>query len=117
MLLFFDYHPSMKEADVIRALAALAHPVRLRVFRLLVVAGKAGLTPGVIADELDVPPTTLSFHLKDLVNSALVTQERDGRHLIYRASFGKMNGLLAYLTANCCQGELRPVEKRVACSV
>jgi ArsR family transcriptional regulator, arsenate/arsenite/antimonite-responsive transcriptional repressor len=106
----------MKEAEVIRALAALAHPLRLRVFRLLVDGGKTGLTPGAIADELEVPATTLSFHLKDLMNSTLVTQERDGRHLIYRASFEQMNGVLAYLTANCCQGELRPVEERVACS-
>lgn len=105
----------MKEAEVVRALAALAQSLRLRVFRLLVVAGQEGLTPGAIAEELEVPAATLSFHLKDLMNSGLVTQERDGRHLIYRASFGPMNQLLGYLTSNCCQGEPRSVEADASC--
>ena len=105
----------MKEAEVVRALAALAQSLRLRVFRLLVVAGQEGLTPGAIAEELEVPAATLSFHLKDLMNSGLVTQERDGRHLIYRASFGHMNQLLGYLTSNCRQGEPRSVEADASC--
>src|SRR4029079_601544 len=95
----------MEEQDVVRALAALAQPLRLRIFRLLVVGGKTGLTPGAIVEALGVPATTLSFHLKELVNAGLVTQQRDGRYLIYHASFTQMNGLLAFLTANCCQGE------------
>ena len=94
----------MEEADVVRALAALAQSLRLQIYRLLVVGGKTGLTPGAIAEALDVPPTTLSFHLKELAHAGLVTQERDGRYLIYRARFDRMNELLAYLTANCCQG-------------
>ena len=94
----------MEEQEINRALAAIAHTVRLRLFRLLVVGGKTGLTPGAIAEVLDLPATTLSFHLKELANGGLVTQERQGRHLIYHASFEKMNGLIAYLTANCCQG-------------
>ena len=98
----------MKEVEIVRALAALAQSLRLRVFRLLVVAGKTGLTPGAIAEALDVPAATLSFHLKELMNSGLVTQEREGRYLIYRAAFGQMNQLLGYLTANCCQGEASP---------
>jgi len=95
----------MEETDVIRALAALAQPARLQIFRLLVVAGKTGLTPGAISEALRVPATGLSFHLKELANAGLVTQQRDGRYLIYRASFEQMNGLLGFLTANCCQGE------------
>lgn len=95
----------MEEQDTIRALAALAQAVRLRLFRSLVVAGNAGLTPGAIAEQLAVPATTLSFHLKELVHADLINQERQGRNLIYRASFATMNGLLAYLTENCCQGE------------
>lgn len=95
----------MEEKDVIKSLAALAQEVRLRVFRALVVAGPTGLTPGAIASALDVPPTSLSFHLKELAHAGLVSQERDGRHLIYRASFDQMNALLGYLTAHCCQGE------------
>jgi ArsR family transcriptional regulator len=95
----------MEETDVVRALAALAQPLRLRIFRALVVAGNAGMTPGALAEQLDVAPTTLSFHLKELTHSALVTQERDGRFLIYRAVFDQVNALLGYMTANCCQGE------------
>ncbi|QNP60669.1 ArsR/SmtB family transcription factor [Paenacidovorax monticola] len=94
----------MNEADAVRSLAALAQAVRLRVFRALVVAGEAGLTPGALAEQLGIAPNALSFHLKELMHAALVSQERQGRNLIYRASFPAMNGLLGYLTENCCQG-------------
>ena len=94
----------MEETDVVKSLGALAQPVRLRVFRALVVAGPTGLTPGALAEALDVAATTLSFHLKELTHAGLVSQERDGRHLIYRASFDRMNALLNYLTAHCCGG-------------
>ena len=95
----------MKEPDVIRALAALAQPHRLKAFRALVVAGEAGLTPSVMAEGLDLAAATLSFHLKELMHADLVSQERVGRHLIYRANFSSMNAVLSYLTLNCCQGE------------
>lgn len=94
----------MEQNDAIRSLAALAQPVRLQVFRALVVAGQAGMTPGTMAEGLDVPAATLSFHLKELVNAGLVTQERASRNLIYRAAYDRMNSLLGYLTDNCCQG-------------
>jgi len=94
----------MEEMKVIQSLAALAQPLRLRVFRALVVAGPAGLTPGNLAEAMEVPATSLSFHLKELSHAGLVTQERSGRNLIYRAAFGQMNALLAYLTENCCAG-------------
>jgi len=94
----------MQEDDVIRALAALAHPLRLRVFRALVVVGPEGLTPGVMADGLNATATSLSFHLKELAHAGLVTQERDGRNLIYRAAYDRMNGVLSFLTENCCAG-------------
>ncbi|BEP92188.1 helix-turn-helix domain-containing protein [Acidovorax sp. sif1233] len=94
----------MQEPDVIRSLAALAQEVRLRVFRALVVAGQDGLTPGALSEQLGIAPNTLSFHLKELTHAGLVSQERQGRNLIYRASFATMNELLAYLTENCCQG-------------
>jgi ArsR family transcriptional regulator len=94
----------MDEQQVIRALAALAHPVRLTIFRALVVAGPAGLTPGVMQEGLGIPATTLSFHLKELAQAQLVSSERQGRSLLYRAAFAQMNTLLGYLTANCCQG-------------
>lgn len=95
----------MKQTIVLKSLAALSQAHRLRVFRALVVAGKAGSTPTTIAKGLKVSPATLSFHLKELLNAGLITQERSGRHLIYRANFPLMNDLLAYLTENCCQGE------------
>lgn len=100
----FEYSGNVDEQDVVRALAALAQPVRLKVFRALVVTGEAGLTPGTMAEGLDMPANTLSFHLKELVNAGLVTQERSSRNLIYRAAYGRMNALLGFLTENCCQG-------------
>lgn len=94
----------MKEAQVVRSLAALAQEARLRAFRALVVAGPDGLTPSALAEQLGVAANTLSFHLKELTNADLISQERQGRNLIYRASFTAMNSLLGYLTENCCQG-------------
>ena len=94
----------MEEHDVIRALAALAQPVRLRVFRALVIAGGGGMTPGTMAQGLGVPANTLSFHLKELVAAGLVTQERASRNLIYRVACDQMSGLLRYLAENCCAG-------------
>ena len=93
----------MEEQDVVRALAALAQPMRLRVFRALVVAGPRGLTPGALTEQLAVPPATLSFHLKELSHARLVTQERASRFLIYRASAERMHGLLGFLSAHCCE--------------
>lgn len=90
--------------EVVKALSALAQPVRLRVFRALVVVGNDGLTPGTMGEALGIPAATLSFHLKELVHAGLVTQERASRHLIYRAAYQRMDGLLGYLTDNCCQG-------------
>ena len=78
--------------------------MRLQVFRALVVAGPDGMTPGTMAEGLGIPPNTLSFHLKELANAGLVTQERASRHIIYRAAFDHMNALLGYLTENCCRG-------------
>ena len=105
----------MEERDVIQSLAALAHPLRLQVFRALVVKGQQGLTPAVIQEALGVPGTTLSFHLKELASAGLVTQERASRNIIYRAAFERMNGVLGYLTENCCQGEKCLVDATVSC--
>lgn len=95
----------MNEEIVILSLAALAHPLRLKVFRALVVSGSSGLTPGVMQEGLGVPATTLSFHLKELTNAGLVAVERASRNLVYRASYTHMNAVLGYLMENCCQGE------------
>jgi len=98
----------LDEASAVKALAALAQGQRLRVFRALVVAGPDGLTPGAMAAQLGVAPSALSFHLKELSHAGMVSSEARGRNLIYRASFGQMSALLAYLTEHCCQG--RPCE-------
>ncbi len=94
----------MEEKNVVKALAALAQANRLQVFRSLVIAGQQGSTPGELGEYLGVPNATLSFHLKELMNAGLISQERNGRNLIYRVDFGQMNGVLAYLTENCCLG-------------
>lgn len=95
----------MNEKAAVLALAALAQDARLRVFRALVGAGPAGMTPGALTAMLDIPASTLSFHLKELVHAQLVQAERDGRHLHYRPALGTMNELLSYLTAHCCMGQ------------
>ena len=86
------------------AWAALAQESRLAVFRHLVAAGPAGAAAGQIGAKLKLPLSTLSFHLKELKIAGLVVSRRDGRSLIYAANFAAMNGLLAYLTENCCAG-------------
>jgi DNA-binding transcriptional ArsR family regulator len=101
----FEYCGTVDDSDVVRSLSALAQPVRLQVFRALVVRGSVGLTPGAMAEGLNIPAATLSFHLKELTHAGLVTQERASRHIIYRAAFDRMNALLGYLTENCCQGD------------
>ncbi len=95
----------MEQAAVIKSLAALAQPVRLEVFRALVVAGPRGMTPSTMAEGLGISASALSFHLKELANAGLVIAERSSRNLIYRAAFDHMNAVLQYLTENCCQGE------------
>jgi DNA-binding transcriptional ArsR family regulator len=88
--------------QAVAALAALAHEYRLGVYRLLVEAGPQGLNAGTIAARLELPPSSLTFHLQSLHRAGLVTQQRRSREVIYAADFGAMNGLVGYLTENCC---------------
>jgi len=97
----------MEKQAVVAALTALAQETRLDVFRLLVQAGPEGLAAGAIAEALDLPPATLSFHLKELKGTGLVRCERSGRARIYRPDFDAMGELLAFLTENCCRGVAR----------
>jgi DNA-binding transcriptional ArsR family regulator len=92
----------MKPADAILSLSALAQASRLEIFRLLVKRGPEGYTPSDLIQKLDIPAPTLSFHLKELQHARLVESRRDGRFLYYRADFDRMNGLVAFLTENCC---------------
>jgi ArsR family transcriptional regulator len=96
----------MESTQAILALAALAQEHRLAAYRLLVEAGPAGLPAGEIAAALKLAPNSLSFHLDRLRQANLIAQRRDGRSLIYAARFEAMNGLVAYLTENCCGGDL-----------
>ena len=89
----------------VKSLAALAQTQRLGAFRALVVAGPAGLTPGAMAEQLGITSSALSFHLKELLHAGLVNSQARGRNLIYRAEFGRMNALLAYLSEHCCEGQ------------
>jgi ArsR family transcriptional regulator, arsenate/arsenite/antimonite-responsive transcriptional repressor len=106
----------ISEPQAVKSLAALAQAQRLRAFRALVFAGADGLTPGVIAEKLDIAASALSFHLKELVHSDLASCEPRGRNLIYRANFDHMSALLAYLTEHCCQGQACDVPDVAACT-
>lgn len=92
----------MEDNDIIKALTALAQINRLQIFRSLVEAGPGGLTPGTLTRVLKLAPATLSFHLKELMHAGLISQQRSGRHLIYRSDRKHMTAVLAYLTENCC---------------
>mgnify|MGYP003586600188 CR=1 FL=1 len=94
----------MEEKQAVASLAALAQPVRLRVFRALVGAGPEGMTPTALAALLGIASSNLSFHLKELSHAGLVLQEREGRNLIYRAAPKQMSALMDYLAAHCCLG-------------
>ena len=90
-------------STTITKLAALAQEKRLALFRLLVEAGPPGLAAGIIAERLDVAAPTLSFHLKELTRAGLIRPTQQGRYVVYSADFDAMNGLIAYLTENCCR--------------
>ena len=94
----------MKSKQAIDALAALAQETRLAIFRLLVREGPEGLAAGAIAERLDIPAPTMSFHLAQLSRAALVTPNREGRSIRYAANYRGMNALLTYITEDCCQG-------------
>lgn len=92
----------MTAEETIAALAALAHAHRLVAYRFLVEAGPEGLSAGLVAEKLGIPPSSLTFHLQQLFGAELITQRRLSRQLIYAANFATMNSLVGYLTENCC---------------
>lgn len=96
----------MDVRSAVSALSALAQESRLAIFRLLVQAGPEGLPATQIAERLCLPPSSLSFHLKELTHAGMLRQTRAGRLLIYSASFDTMHALLGFLTENCCGGNL-----------
>lgn len=94
----------MKPAQVVKALAALAQPTRLAIYRLLVERGTEGMAAGQVAEKLKVSPATLSFHFKTLSHAGLLDSRQDGRFVYYTANFTVMHGMVEYLTENCCGG-------------
>ncbi len=104
----------MKVIEAVEALAALAQESRLVLFRMLVQAGKDGVSAGELSEKLGIPPATLSFHLKTLVHAKLVKSRTEGRFVIYSANYAGMDKLIAYLTEHCCAGDAAqcaPVKK------
>ena len=93
----------METSNALLALAALAQETRLAVYRLLVEHAPDGLPAGDVAERLDIPAPSLSFHLKELWRAGLIAPRQDGRFVWYRADLSAMNALIGYLTENCCR--------------
>lgn len=103
----------MQTKLVLAAMAALAQESRLAAYRLLVQAGPEGMTPGKISEQLGIPASSLSFHLKELSHAQLIVPQQDGRYIRYAADFSTMNTLIGFLTENCCGGNpCTPVRAR-----
>ena len=118
------YRIDVKAKHVIEALGALAHEHRLAIYRLLVQRGPEGLPAGHVAAHLKLAPSSLTFHLQNLQRAGLISQRRESRQLIYSADFDAMNGVVGYLTDNCCAGSAdercvpkRPTSKVSGCCV
>lgn len=95
-----------REQSVVKSLGALAQETRLAIYRLLVQQGPQGMSVGTVAERLELANATLSFHLKELANADLIAARQDGRFIYYSANYPAMNGLVDYLTENCCQGKV-----------
>jgi len=106
----------MKKSTAVVALGALAQETRLDIFRLLVAEGPEGLPAGEIGSRLRLPSPTLSFHLNQLRYAGLVTSRRESRSIIYAANYKTMNGVLGYLTENCCRGQPELCSPAIACA-
>lgn len=105
----------MEILNAVISLSALAQESRLKIFRMLVQAGAAGIAAGKIGDNLELPASTLSFHLSQLKNAGLIQCRRESRTLFYSANYSSMNELMAYLTENCCQGNLENCKIPAVC--
>ncbi len=96
----------MKPVQVVKALGALAQPTRLAIFRLLVEAGQGGMAAGKISEKLSISPATLTFHFNTMSHAELIVRRQEGRFILYSANFKAMNGIVEYLTENCCGGNI-----------
>ena len=107
------------KSNTVTALASLAHEHRLKIFRALVQAGHEGLAAGKLSEIAGIPPSSISFHMKELLHADMVDSRNEGRFVIYTANFAAINALVAFLTENCCGGEqclpivnCKPLKKR-----
>ncbi len=102
---YFYYYRNMESSNAVAALAALAQDSRLTVFRLLIQAGPDGMAAGKISEATGIPPSSLSFHLKELTHANMVIPRQEGRFVIYEANFSTAAALVAFLSENCCSGQ------------
>lgn len=94
----------METQSAVKALAAIAHESRLLAYRHLVQAGPSGMPAGQLAELMGIAPSSLTFHLKELINAGLLSSRQQGRFVFYEANYDAMSSLLSYLTENCCSG-------------
>ncbi|WP_410010926.1 ArsR/SmtB family transcription factor [Rhizobium sp. NRK18] len=109
----------ISEQNALLAFSALSQETRLRIVRMLVVAGAEGLAAGAIAEKVAVSPSNVSFHLKELEHAGLIVARRESRSIIYAADYAALSGLLLFLTENCCAGQPEicgPVVQALACA-
>jgi ArsR family transcriptional regulator len=116
LFLYLWKYGNMNTQTAVTLLASIAQEARLDIFRLLVQAGPDGLPAGAIADKLGIPASTLSFHLKELLHAGLTTQRPQGRFIYYTANYQAMNGLMHFLTENCCQGDTACAPLETCCN-
>ena len=94
----------MDERQALTAFGALSQETRLRILRLLVVAGPDGIAAGAVAEQVEVSPSNVSFHLKELERAGLVSARRDSRSIVYSAEYDSLTGLIRFLMEDCCAG-------------
>lgn len=94
----------MEERQALAAFGALSQETRLRLLKLLVVAGPDGIAAGSLAEQVEVSPSNVSFHLKELERAGLVAQRRDARSIVYSAQYDTLSGLIRFLMEDCCLG-------------
>lgn len=93
------------KSNIVTALASLAHEHRLKIYRALVQAGPDGLSAGTLSEIAGIPPSSISFHMKELLHADMVASRNEGRFVIYTANFAAIDELVAFLTENCCGGK------------
>ncbi|UVC06674.1 helix-turn-helix transcriptional regulator [Rhizobium sp. TH2] len=108
----------MDERQALMSFGALSQETRLRIIRTLVVAGPDGMAAGAIAEKMEVSPSNVSFHLKELERAGLISQQRESRSIVYTASYEALGALVRFLMEDCCAGNpeiCAPAREVAAC--